>query len=51
MSKRVSIVEYERVVKNVCNKCSRIKGHNGKSPIVLAGANIKAINWIKFSQK
>jgi len=31
--------------------CSRIKGHNGKSPLELAGANIQGINWIKFSQK
>jgi hypothetical protein len=31
--------------------CSRINGHNGKSPLELAGVNIQGINWIKFSQK
>ena len=31
--------------------CSRVKGHNGKSPLELAGANIQGINWIKFSQR
>jgi transposase-like protein len=31
--------------------CSRINGHNGKSPLELAGVNTQGINWIKFSQK
>jgi transposase-like protein len=31
--------------------CSRIEGHNGKSPLELAGVNINGINWIRFSQK
>jgi len=31
--------------------CSRISGHNGRSPLQLAGANTKGINWVKFSQK
>ena len=31
--------------------CSRISGHNGKSPLQLAGADTKGINWVKFSQK
>lgn len=31
--------------------CSRIKGHNGRSPLELAGVNTNGINWIKFSQK
>ena len=31
--------------------CSRINGHNGKSPLSLAGVNSQGINWIKFSQK
>jgi transposase-like protein len=31
--------------------CSRINGHNGKSPLALAGVNTQGINWIKFSQK
>jgi len=31
--------------------CSRIEGHNGKSPLELAGVNTTGINWIKFSQK
>ena len=28
--------------------CSRIKGHNGKSPLELAGVNTTGINWISF---
>jgi len=28
-----------------------IEGHNGKSPLELAGVNTTGINWIKFSQK
>jgi transposase-like protein len=31
--------------------CSRIEGHNGKSPLKLAGVNTTGINWIKFSQR
>lgn len=31
--------------------CSRIKGHNGHSPLSLAGVNTKHKNWVKFSQK
>jgi transposase-like protein len=31
--------------------CSRIKGHNGHSPLSLAGVNVKHINWVRFSQK
>jgi len=31
--------------------CSRVNGHNGKSPLELAGVNTQGINWIKFSQK
>ena len=31
--------------------CSRIKGNNGHSPLMLADVNTKNINWIKFSQK
>ena len=31
--------------------CSRIEGHNGKSPLELAGVNTIDTNWIKFSQK
>ena len=28
-----------------------IEGHNGKSPLGLAGVNTSGINWIKFSHK
>jgi len=31
--------------------CSRIEGHNGKSPLELAGINTTDINWIKFCQR
>ncbi len=31
--------------------CSRIKGHNGHSPLSLAGVNTKSLKWVKFSQK
>ena len=31
--------------------CSRIKGHNGHSPLSLAEVKTKGINWVKFSQK
>jgi hypothetical protein len=31
--------------------CRRIQGHNGKSPLNLAGVNTTGMNWIKFSQK
>jgi len=31
--------------------CSRIKGHNGKSPLRLANVNTQGINWVTFSQK
>jgi len=30
--------------------CSRIKGHNGKSPLELAGVDISNINWVRFSK-
>jgi transposase-like protein len=30
--------------------CSRIKGHNGKGPLELAGVNISKINWVTFSK-
>jgi len=32
-------------------KCSRIIGHNGKSPLSLANVKTDKINWAKFSQK
>jgi transposase-like protein len=31
--------------------CSRKPGHNGKSPLELAGVDISKINWVRFSQK
>jgi transposase-like protein len=31
--------------------CSRIGGHNGQSPLQIAGANTSKTNWIRFSQK
>jgi hypothetical protein len=31
--------------------CSRIPGHNGKSPLKLAGVDTSTINWVRFSQK
>lgn len=31
--------------------CSRIQGHNGHSPLHLAGAKTAGIRWIKFSQR
>jgi len=31
--------------------CSRINGHNSKSPLELGGVKTQGINWIKFSQK
>ncbi len=31
--------------------CSRIKGHNGHSPLSLAGVKTARINWVRFSQK
>jgi hypothetical protein len=31
--------------------CSRIKGHNGKSPLSLAKAKTRSIHWVTFSQK
>jgi hypothetical protein len=30
--------------------CSRIKGHNGKSPLKLAGVDTSKINWVIFSK-
>jgi transposase-like protein len=30
--------------------CSRIKGHNGKSPLQLAGVDTSKINWVMFSK-
>ena len=30
--------------------CSRIKGHNGKCPLQLAGVDISGINWVMFSK-
>jgi hypothetical protein len=32
-------------------ECSRIKGHNGLSPLELAGVHTKGIRWIEFSQR
>jgi hypothetical protein len=32
-------------------KCSRIKGHNGESPLSLARVKTEQINWVNFSQK
>ncbi len=31
--------------------CSRIKDHNGSSPLELAGVDIYTLNWVEFSQK
>ena len=31
--------------------CSRIKDHNGLSPLELAGVDISNLNWVEFSQK
>ncbi len=31
--------------------CSRIKYHNGLSPLELAGVDISIFNWVEFSQK
>jgi hypothetical protein len=31
--------------------CSRIKGHNGHSPLTIAGVRTAGINWVAFSQK
>lgn len=31
--------------------CTRIEGHDGKSPLELANVNTTGINWTKFSQK
>jgi transposase-like protein len=31
--------------------CSRIQGHNGSSPLQLAGAKTENIRWIEFSQR
>jgi transposase-like protein len=31
--------------------CSRIKGHNGYSPLNLAYVKTDALNWVRFSQK
>jgi len=31
--------------------CSRIKGHNGKSPLSLAKAKTRSRDWVTFSQK
>jgi hypothetical protein len=31
--------------------CSRIKDHNGLSPLELAGVDISNLNWVKCSQK
>ena len=30
--------------------CSRIKGHNGRSPLQLAGVDTSKINWVMFSK-
>jgi len=30
--------------------CSRIKGHNGKSPLQLAGVDTSKLNWVMFSK-
>ena len=30
--------------------CSRIKGHNGKNPLQLAGVDTSDINWVMFSK-
>lgn len=30
--------------------CSRIKGHNGKCPLELAGVDTSGINWVMFSK-
>lgn len=32
-------------------ECSRIAGHNGHSPLELAGVSTKGIRWIEFSQR
>jgi hypothetical protein len=31
--------------------CSRIKGHNGFSPLQLAGVNTSGAHWVRFSQR
>lgn len=31
--------------------CSRIPGHNGKSPLQLAGVDTSNTNWVRFSQR
>jgi len=32
-------------------ECSRIPGHNGKSPLELAGVDTSKIDWVRFSQR
>jgi transposase-like protein len=32
-------------------ECSRIPGHNGKSPLELPGADTSKIDWVRFSQR
>jgi len=31
--------------------CSRYRGHNGKSPLNLAGVDTSGLNWIRFARK
>jgi hypothetical protein len=31
--------------------CSRYRGHNGKSPLNLAGVNTDGLNWIRFARR